>query len=198
MDRMHVPMKAVFWILPLCLFACGNGARIIATDKSESGSVSEVSLSSALLIAVIKEDLEEMRKLLDQGALANDALQVAVAGGNRDVVKLLLDRGAVPDELTVLRAVAATRWHGEKGRDVVRFLLQRGAKGDWRSLYGAIHFDDIDLVRILLNPDYAAININQKDGEGYTAPDEAVEWNRWEIAQLLREYGGTHGNSNTD
>ena len=99
---MHVPMKAAFWILPLCGLACGNSGRIITTDTSESSSVSEMSLSSTLLIAVINGDLEQMTQLLDQGAEANDAIQVAVAGGNLDVVELLLDRGAVPDELTVL------------------------------------------------------------------------------------------------
>lgn len=191
----------LFWILPLFSAACGDRGPISPADQSESNAVSsdssELSLQSALVIAVINEDLEAIRKLLDEGAVANDVLQVAVAGGNRDIVKLLLDRGAVPDELTVLLAVAATPRHGEKGRDVVRFLLQRGAKGDWRSLYGAIHLDDIDLVRILLNPDYAAVDINQKDREGFTALDEAIEWERWEIVQLLRELGGKHGNSNT-
>ncbi len=191
---MDVSMKAAFWILPLCGLACGNSGRIITTDTNESISVSEMSLSSQLLIAVINSDLEQMTQLLDQGAVANNALQVAVAGGNPEVVRLLLDRGAVPDELTVLRAVSAVPRYGDKGREVVQFLLQRGAKGDWRSLFGAIHLDDIDLVRILLNPDYAALDINQKSSEGFTALDEALKWNRYEIAGLLREAGGEHAN----
>ena len=135
---MDVSMKAAFWILPLCGLACGNSDRIITTDTSESISVSEMSLSTQLLIAVINSDLEQMTQVLDQGAKANDAIQVAVAGANPDVVELLLDRGAVPDEDTVLRAVAASTQFPETGPEVVRMLLQHGAKADWRSLFGAI------------------------------------------------------------
>ena len=78
-------------------------------------------------------------------------------------------------EVRCLRAGAATPQYGEKAREVVKLLLQRGAKADWRSLFGAIHFDDPDLIRILVSPDFAALDINQKDTEGYTALDEAVQ-----------------------
>ena len=60
------------------------------------------------------------------------------------------------------------------------------------------YFDMIDVVRILINPDYAALDINQKSSDGFTSLDEALQWNRYEIAELLREAGGEHANPTED
>ena len=51
-------------------------------------------------------DIETVQQLLDQGAKADDGLELAVDAGDLERVDLLLDEGARPDASSVMRGVS--------------------------------------------------------------------------------------------
>jgi ankyrin repeat protein len=116
-----------------------------------------------LLAAVKAGQLDTVKTLLNDGALANGAdelgerpLLAAVAGEHAEIARLLIQRGASPNvkgpegRLPLAMASAA----GNPG--IVRLLLQAGADINARSdnrataLHEAIRFDHPEIVRLLL------------------------------------------------
>ncbi len=187
----------LFGILILELAGCGDGAGgpAVAPTRSNSGDAPSISNSgerfsrrTRLVRAVMNGDIETVQQLLDQGAKADDGLELAVDAGDLERVDLLLDEGARPDASSVMRGVVAIVLNG-RGYEVVELLLARGAKPDWRALFAAVRHNDGLLVQILLE----GVNVNATDHFGNTALDLAVKEGLPEIAALLRSLGGARG-----
>ncbi|MCO5568201.1 hypothetical protein L7F22_021897 [Adiantum nelumboides] len=93
-----------------------------------------------LLVAARKGDLDEVRRLLDDGSDANEmslghknsgvtALHLAAAGGHIDVMDELLERGCNIDARTRLGCGWTPLHHAakEKNKKAIRFLIENGA-----------------------------------------------------------------------
>lgn len=120
--------------------------------------------SPVLAQAVIDEDLELVKKFLNQGADPNYdngiALYQAVNKGNNEIIKLLLDKGANPNlkanpvGLGYISPLAEASANGNLG--TVKFLIDRGAnpndgeQGNSDALLNAIRSDRVEVVKFLL------------------------------------------------
>jgi ankyrin repeat protein len=135
-----------------------------------------------LSMACRNGNLNEVQKLLDEGAVVNwtnecgcAALYYACFKGHVRVVKLLLDRGAQMDIKHGEELMMASQFgHVE----IVKLLLDNGAHiniqsdGGWTALMNASLFRRVECVRLLLE---RGADMSLKDKEGKTAKDMAKE-----------------------
>jgi ankyrin repeat protein len=124
------------------------------------------SLAADLIAACRTGDAEQVKRLLNAGALANgnDAtgerpLVAAVAAGSAESVRLLLQRGASPDVKGAIGLTPLGMAAAEGRNDLVGILLRGGARpdlaGDNRGtpLHEAVRYDHAPVVATLLKSD---------------------------------------------
>lgn len=156
--------------------------------------------AGALHDAAKKGDVNEINRLLDQGAAIAElddagepALLTAALAGQVDVVKLLLDRGADINHRNKggLTALHAAAYGGHV--DVVRLLLDRGAAvNEAKNLYhmsplhAAAEEGHKDVVGLLLAK---GADIEAKERNGYTPLTQAGWRQYWDAASLLLKAG---------
>ena len=114
-----------------------------------------------LLKAVQAGNLEEVNRLLDQGADPNEAggegvtpLILAAVGGHAGIAAVLLDRGAEIDRPDEESYTALLHAIGLRNDQVTDLLLDRKADpsvGNWLAFYRAVESGRIPLVQRLLN-----------------------------------------------
>ena len=149
-------------ILVLLLPSCGGDAR--QTEGTAKPAISTPAAQPLALIEAAKEgNLEEVRRLLDEGADPNAttdfqefALMGAVSNDRPDVVALLLDRGASPNLRDMHGQTALFMAAYERNPQVVTMLLDAGAEVDVvtnageTALLRSVIWQDRDTVDLLL------------------------------------------------
>ncbi|MCC2646583.1 MAG: ankyrin-like [Rickettsiaceae bacterium] len=169
---------------------------------------------SALHMAIINNDYEVVKLLLDNGIDANHTffglyltiLQLACNSSDFNIVKLLLDRGAYinsfnPNRGSTPLSVAISR---KNGHEIVKFLLQNGATLDVGSLNIK---DDVNLVAYLKEQnniplgqeiDFGQIALHPKLYDKYTPAliqalgiyyNDGTEDSNVETVKILISYG---------
>jgi len=155
-------------------------------------------LNEELFEAVKKEGVEEVRKLLENGADVNakdndgyTPLHYAAIKNKVDFARLLVEKGAdvnakSNDGITPLHVAA---WGGHV--DVARFLVENGAdvnakNDDWTPLHYAAIKNKVDFARLLVEK---GADVNAKSNDGYTPLHVAAVGGHVDFARLLVENG---------
>lgn len=143
-----------------------------------------------LMVALQKDDLQEVKRLLDKGVNPNAhkglALTEAIYFNNLGAAQLLLDYGA---DINIQNGLALTRTAklmNEEKLNTVKFLLEHGADvhvQDEQALIYAVENKNTHLARILL--EYGA-NVHAR---GDLAIAKAVKSGNIEMVRLLLNYG---------
>ncbi len=152
--------KALIALLTIVLLAVSSVA--FAAELS-FGDIWAVSFAAILPLIVAAGDgnLSEVKRLLDNGANANDK-----------------------DENGVTAIINAV-WKGQN--EVVKVLLEHGANINYKKcLWSAVVNDYSKVVKILLDN---GANVNATNKESWTALMFAVQRSHSEVAKLLLEYG---------
>jgi ankyrin repeat protein len=175
-------------------------ALITSNDRSLGSNVSNKAKEEMLRSASFSGYLGIVRELIPQGVDINaqesggwTALMYATAKGNLDIFQILLAAGAdvnIKDRSGETALSKAAYWgHLE----IVNLLLSAGAEVNGidneegsAPLMNAIYFGRIQIVEILLS---AGANPTLRDKNGKTAIEIAIEHQKLEIADLLRQVG---------
>jgi len=152
-----------------------------------------------LALAAASGDFEQVRALLDRGAMSESKYRIpidpplhgAARQGHLEVVRLLVDRGAdlfyLDDNWMSALHLAASSDHPE----LVRYLLQEG-KGQWRQLarqvmVSAARFGHSKVVEVFLQQ---GVETDLKeDGTLIEALEWAASTNQTVVVELLINYG---------
>ncbi|XP_068273036.1 2-5A-dependent ribonuclease isoform X2 [Nyctibius grandis] len=135
-------------------------------SPTPSSTETEEDLAFKLNAAVRDSNIEDVVKLLDEGADVNSKaesgwtpLQSAVQADNEDLVRLLLDKGACP--------------HARKDNGGTAFI-EAGIVGN------------VNILKLLL---HCGLNIDDHDDNGFTAFMEAAWYGKEEALKFLYEVG---------
>lgn len=174
------------------------------SPRQERGSVQPkdphtVKLNGLLIEAVRKGKVDEVERLLNEGAwvnatlpCGNTALTVAINSKQPKAAKLLLQRGATCDSQLPDGTSALIFASGAGHTESARLLLEAGAdpnlKDKWgqTSLWLACHKGHTETVRVLL--DHKA-DVNSEKSDGTTPLFAAAHANKQEVVELLLERG---------
>lgn len=188
-------------------------ARILLDAGADVNPESGYGMSTPLGNAVISDDLDYIRLLLDAGAdpdaivpiLSHQGpLHFAVTNGSAEAVRLLLEAGANPDlsdELgftPLLYAVSGQEiGNPEIAIEIARLLLAAGANANhassadnsyaWTPLMQAARNGEAKIVRFLLT--VGDVDLSARNTEGLTALGAAREEGFHEVAEILAEAG---------
>lgn len=163
-------------------------------------------LSSLLVIAAARRNIEVVEMLIDAGADVNGfnargetpLSTAAVDGNDEEMVRFLLGKGADINAIVegsdfYNTALQASLFHGNE--DISYLLLANGARlnapiASWGSseLAYAVQTNSIRLVREVLDRG-AEINLAPSDDRGYTALQAAARHSDMAMVQLLLENG---------
>lgn len=195
------------------LHATPEVARLLIDAGADVNPEDTYGSGTPLGNAVISDDLDYIRLLLDAGAdpdaivpvlSQQGPLHFAVTNGSADAIRLLLDAGADPnlaDELgftPLLYAVSGQEiGNPEVAIEIARLLLAAGAdvnhasRADnsyaWTPLTQAARNGEAELVRFLLGVD--GIDLAARNTEGLTALGAARSEGFDEVAEILAEAG---------
>lgn len=168
-------------------------------------------MESEFLAAINAEDVDLVKKLLDQGAKVNPSddeddpafpLEVGAHRGNPEIVKLLLEHGAevdrVSDEYPTPLMLACSLGHLE----VARVLIEHGAEvslANWSTeetaLKAASRNGHTEIVRLMLENGAAVDHVTDEDHTGgeyfeeHTALMAACLHDQTDVARILLEHG---------
>lgn len=151
---------------------------------------SPLDTNKKLIYAVIKNDYDLVKKLLDFGADAkfkkSKALQYASQNSKIDtkIIKALINAGSdVSTRNNFVIDNAALRGNDE----VVKMLLKAGAKPTWQTFRNAIKSENIKMISYLSSE----VDINEKDYLGMTHMETAIETHNPKIVKELIKLGAT-------
>jgi serine/threonine protein kinase len=152
-----------------------------------------------LLKASQKGDVEEVKKLLKEGAYVNaknefgsTPLHLAAISGHIEVVKLLIEHGAYVNAKNEFGSTPLYYATKNGHIEVVKLLIENeadvNAEGDDGStpLHIAARNGHIEIVKLLIEN---GANVNAKDKYGWTPLHEAAFYGHIEVARLLLEHG---------
>jgi len=149
-----------------------------------------------LLKAAQAGNVEEVNRLLDQGADPNEAgpegvtpLILAAVRGHAAVAGALLDRGAEIDRIDEGSYTALLHAIGLRNDQVTDLLLDRGADpsvGNWHAFYRAVESGRIPLVQRLLN---LGADPNRQEDDGLTPLLLAVGRGDLKLVKVLLKTG---------
>jgi ankyrin repeat protein len=155
--------------------------------------------SRSLLEAVIADNVEEAKKLLDRGAPVNgeetlgSPLHIAAGHGSKEMVTLLLARGANVKTKNANSGSLLMSAVGGRSTEVAKLLLAHGADVDavqdhgMTALLYACQWGTKEMIELLL-AHKASTNV-KTDPEGLTPLLVAVSMGRKDIAKLLLAHG---------
>jgi hypothetical protein len=165
----------------------GQGAQI--DTKNNQGD-------TPLMLATRSGKIDTARLLIEKGAnleaknnVGETALIAACTEGNSDIAQLLVEKGAATDARD--EGGATPLMYAGLGGNVaiIDLLLAKGAninaaddKGETPLMYAA-SAGSVDAVKLMLRKN---ANPAAKDHNGQTALGYATQWNRPEVAQLLK------------
>ena len=181
-------------------------ARLLEETRDRRGRVLAGSDSHPIHAAITREDLEEVRRLLDADPGAVDAgngigaspLHRAVGRGAHEIAGLLLDRGANVHAVlssarglgggfwTDLQAIDLAIWDGRRPGDrrMIELLLEHGAT---RDLTVAAALGDLEYATRILDAEPARIRETRPSGRRPLSA--AVEAGHDALARLLLQRG---------
>ena len=163
--------------------------------KRQEKKECEKTFKNSLFSAVARGNLDDIKALVDQGALDAmvddnniNPLHFAVMKDNLDIVKDLVEKGAsmeaIDDENYTPLSIAAA-----KGLlDIVKYLVDKGANMEivtaykMTPLHDAVIHDHIDVVKYLVEH---GANMEALDHHNNTPLQNATEYNNTEIAKYL-------------
>jgi ankyrin repeat protein len=174
---------------------------ITNVDRSKDNNISNRAKEEMLRSSAYTGDLGIVRELIAQGVNFNTlgpsgwtALMYAAAKGNLDIFQVLIAAGADVNLKHKFGCTALSEAAYWGHLDLVNLLLSAGAEvnsiddeEETTPLINAIYFGRIQIVKILLD---AGANPNFRDENGKTALEIAIEHQKLEIADLLRQAGG--------
>lgn len=148
-----------------------------------------------LLQAIDKGDLEQVKKLVKEGAdidveLSNGMkpIHVAVATGQADITAFLLESGADVNSRSIKGISPLNLALDTRNIDTIKVLLSKGARYSGRDIYGAIFKDNLDIVKLLVNTPELA---NLSGRKNITLLHVAAMAGRPSIVQYLIDQGAT-------
>ncbi len=150
-----------------------------------------------MLTALQKKDLDQIKRLIDEGVNLNwapgsnqlTAFAYACAYSDLKTVKLLVNAGADIDRQTVLGDVPLIKAHEHQQTETIKFLIEQGANVNLPNDYGISPFigfcgyGDLELVKLSLehggkiNQRYSA-SVGSRKGEFNFSPLQIAVTNR--------------------
>jgi ankyrin repeat protein len=177
-------------------------SAIIASTKLMIERIQQAKNTKALFEAVKQGDIEQVKKLISEGADVNgrnsrsqNPLHCAARAGNEQIARLLIAEGAdvnasMGDEPWTPLLDAANSGNAK----VVKLLLEKGAKVDvgdsygYTPLYYAIWSEDIESVKMLIAAG-ADINKRVNENDEYNAFFDAVWMDNADLVKILIDAG---------
>jgi hypothetical protein len=161
-----------------------------------TGSVTIISAETPLLIAILDDDVAQVRDLLARGADINaldkgmdsTALGGAVSRGNPELVQVLINAGADPNVKNGSEQTALMRLNERSSVEIVRALLDAGAKVNHKdedgdtALHEAAALEKTEILQALLD---SGAKVNARNKEGKTALMVAAEDGQLENVRAL-------------
>ena len=191
------PLRAVAQVAPLPPIARELPKLNAQDDDDEYRGVNR--LDSALFKAAERNRVEQVKKLIEDGANVNavipgdgSPLIAAARGGHLETVRLLLDRGAKPNIGVSGDGNPLTNAAREGHIDVVELLLERGAdinagiEGDGNALIMAAGEGYVNIVTLLLD---RGADIHKVVAWDENAIIKACEQGQLDVVKLLVERG---------
>lgn len=176
----------------------------LAATKSRLAAGADA--SKELVDAVLGNDPERVRYLLDHGADPNEiagldynALQTAVREGHLQIAEVLIERGASIDAPDRSGWSSLTSAVYRNDAEMVDLLLRNGANKDrygdsgWNPLAVAITYGDLARVKQLVD---VGANVNAANKAGYTPLMFAIAKRADDVLALLIERGAKVGAAN--
>jgi hypothetical protein len=170
---------------------------LITSFKASDHVVPRAATISDLLKAAGRNDISQVKNLLDEGLDVNgknkngwSALMIAASQGNIEMLKLLIEKGAAVDEKNAqgqTPLIFAAHWGHA---DVVRLLIQQGVNVNlqmndgWTALIDSISMEHTEVAKILIK---SGADMNVKGKNGWTALMAAAHNNNLEIVNLMVE-----------
>ena len=151
-------------------------SSLVSKTKTMIERIQQAEKTHSFFEAIEKGDIEQVKLLISEGANVNDrdqdgqsALNLAIAGKNKDLVELIIDKGADingkgVDDVTPLHEAA---WRGHK--EIAELLIDKGAdvniptKDQWTPLHSACNNNYPDMVKLLV-ANGADVNAEDKWG----------------------------------
>jgi hypothetical protein len=172
---------------------------LIASFKASDHVVPRPATVSDLLKAAGRDDISQVRNLLDEGLDVNaknkngwSALMVAASRGNMEMLNLLLEKGAAVDEKNArgqTPLIFAAHWGHA---NAVRILIEQGANVNlqmndgWTALIDSIGMAHTEVAKILIK---SGADMNVRAENGWTALMAAAYTNNAVIVNFLIENG---------
>lgn len=179
-EREQLKLLLVIGVLSVCVYGSWRGAQWFETHYE-----------NPLSAAVMSQDYEEARRLVEMGANTNEdggsPLMVVVGSGNLEFAQYLLDNGADINarQQTWFPRFSVLEQSAAGGRsDLVVWLVERGAE---YTVVAAALLNDLETVKqaLEMNPTLLArMNI-----EGYPLLHLTVRGGDVELAEFLLEAG---------
>lgn len=164
------------------------------------GGAMAISASDPLVLAASNDDLNAVKKLLEEGADVNKrdddtgttALDEAVMHGNRDMVRVLLNAGAEVNARTRNKQTALMRLDNDATASLVRDLVNAGARVNARDADGdtplimASRYSTPEVVKALIS---AGARVNMANHDGETAIMAAADADEVDTVEVLFNAG---------
>jgi ankyrin repeat protein len=178
---------------------CYGHTEIIKLLLDAGADANSRDSSGEPLIHEVLDDVDIVKAFIDAGVRLDTKntsgqtlLEMAVEDNNTAVVKLLLDAGA--DVSGEKRGGASLLFEAvdRDNVDMVKLLIEAGVdpsvrdENVWTVLHASVIHSSKRVLRFLLEH---GLDANIKNPEGQTPLQIAVEWDREEIAEILRKYG---------
>jgi len=174
--------------------------QTVTVVAETTGGVVSISASNPLVIAASDNDLETVKKLINEGADVNNrdeytyttALDEAVMHGNRDIVRALINAGANVNARAGNKQTALMRLDEDATAALVWDLVAAGARVNARDSDGdtplimAAQYSTVEVVRALIS---AGAKINASNHEGQTALMAAAGAGKVGIVEALFNAG---------
>ncbi|OUL34345.1 ankyrin repeat domain-containing protein [Nostoc sp. 106C] len=172
-------------------------APSIASAKAEVETQEDI-----LVEAVSTDQVDVLKKFLDNGGDPNKYFALAVSDGSMQSVELMLLRGAnvnLPDTNGITPLMVAARYTYRAGAEMTKFLLDKGALVNAKSKKGstalmfscspvASHYEDeyAKVVKMLITK---GAQLNAKNQMGATPLSVATQGNWQKIVAILKQAG---------
>ncbi|OUL20520.1 hypothetical protein BV378_29320 [Nostoc sp. RF31YmG] len=172
-------------------------APSIASAKAEVETQEDI-----LVEAVSTDQVDVLKKFLDNGGDPNKYFALAVSDGSMQSVELMLLRGAnvnLPDTNGITPLMVAARYTYRAGAEMTKFLLDKGALVNAKSKKGstalmfscspvASHYEDeyAKVVKMLITK---GAQLNAKNQMGATPLSVAIQGNWQKIVAILKQAG---------